>query len=59
LNVPEAPIRRTISAAVFTSVVIDVAPLAVAAAVRPSTLLAYLPVAVTRPISIPAHKSQT
>jgi hypothetical protein len=58
LNVPEAPMRRTISAAVFTSVVIDVAPLAAAAPVSPSTLLAYLLVAVIRPISVPAHSSQ-
>ena len=57
MNVPDAPIRRTISAAVFTSVVIDVAPLAAAAAVKPKMLLAYLPVAATRPIGVPAHSS--
>ncbi len=42
----------------FTSVVIDVAALATAAAVRPRMLLAYLPLAVMRPIGMPAQSSQ-
>ena len=43
----------------LASVVIDVAPLATAALFSPMTLLAYLLVAVIRPISVPAHSSQT
>src|SRR5208282_5282500 len=55
---PARPIRRATSATVLASLVITVSVARAAAAERPITLLRYLRLVVSRPMSVPANRCQ-